>query len=173
MGSNSLLEGLVLGRVAGEQAAAEARGLDLIPLSASLRTERAGPEDEVRVSIQDMTYSLKSLMWRQLGIVRNGPSIAEAIDRIAFWTRAVLKLARPEPKAWELCNMLTIARLMGESALSREESRGTHFRSDFPGPVAESQAHTLLVPHFEGQTITGVEISRLPVNAPLPTPART
>lgn len=173
MGSNSLLEGLVLGGIAGEHAASEAKGLPLIPLASSLRADRSEPEENVRVSIQDMTYSLKSLMWRQLGIVRQGPSIQEAIDRIAFWTRAVLKLARPEPKAFELCNMLTIGRLAGEAALSREESRGTHYRSDFPAAVAECQAHTLLTPSFEGQHIVGVDISRAPVNDPAAISART
>lgn len=173
MGSNSLLEGLVLGGVAGERAALEAKGLPLIPLDSSLRTDRTGPEDDVPVSIQDMTYSLKSLMWRELGIVRRGPSIEAALERIAFWTRAVLKLARPEPKAFELLNMLTIARLMGESALSREESRGTHFRSDFPKPLPECQAHTLLVARLEGQRISGLEISRAPVRDSVAAPART
>jgi len=172
MGSNSLLEGLVLGGVAGERAAAEARGLPLIPIGARLRTERTAPGDDVRVSIQDMTYSLKSLMWRQLGIVRRGPAIEEAVDRIAFWTRAVLKLARPEPKSWELCNMLTNARLMGEAALSRPESRGTHFRSDFAESDDSCRAHTLLVPRIDGQTVVGVDISRASVNDTVAIPAR-
>jgi L-aspartate oxidase len=160
MGSNSLLEGLVLGARAGERAALEAKGLPLIPLGRDLRTDDAPNTDDVRVSIQDMTYSLKSLMWRQMGIVRRGSSIEDALARIAFWTRAVLKLAAPEPRAWELCNMLTIARLASESALAREESRGTHFRSDFDESQPEWRAHTILTPRIEGRAIHGVTLGR-------------
>ena len=173
MGSNSLLEGLVLGGIAGDDAAAEARDLPLIPLDSRLSTDRTGPDDDVRLSIQDMTYSLKSLMWRQLGIVRRGPAIEEALERITFWTRAVLKLARPEPKAFELLNMLTIARLMGESALSREESRGTHFRSDFPATSPDWKANTQLAARSEGQSIVGLEISRSPLDDSVTAPAGT
>jgi L-aspartate oxidase len=163
MGSNSLLEGLVLGARAGERAATEARGLPLIPLDPGLSSERPEAGADVRVSIQDMTYSLKSLMWRQLGIVRNGPAIEDAALRIEFWTRAVLQLAPPDPRVWELLNMLTLSRLMAESARAREESRGTHFRSDFPETSDLWRAHTILAPVLEGASVVGAALHREPV----------
>ena len=160
MGSNSLLEGLVIGTRAGGRASSEARGLPLIPLDRKLTSERPEDAADVRVSIQDMTYSLKSLMWRQLGIVRLGPAIANAIERIEFWTRAVLQLAPPEPRAWELLNMLTVSRLMAESALAREESRGTHHRTDFPEMSDAWRAHTILTPVLEDGAMAGVALYR-------------
>ncbi len=164
MGSNSLLEGLVLGARAGERAATEAVGMPLIPLDRDTSTWRSEGTSDVRVSIQDMTYSLKSLMWRQLGIERQGASIEDAQHRIDFWTRAVLQLAPPEPRAWELLNMLTIARLMAMSAMARTESRGAHHRADFPKTLDEWRAHTVLRPVLEGRTITGATLVRQPLN---------
>ena len=134
--------------------------MPLIPLDRGLVSEASAGAGDVRVSIQDMTYSLKSLMWRELGIVRRGPSIQDAVARIDFWTRAVLKLAHPEPKAWELVNMLTLARLMAHAALNREESRGTHYRSDFPEEDATWRSHSVLTPVIENGHVLSVEITR-------------
>jgi L-aspartate oxidase len=163
MGSNSLLEGMVVGREAGVLAACEARETPLIPLERDLRYERREPSHDVRVSIQDMTYSLKSLMWRQLGIVRRGQSIGDAIGRIGFWTRAVLRLAAPEPRAWELINMLTLSRLMAQAADFREESRGTHYREDYSATSPEWLAHTLLAPRRQARGTLGLALTREPV----------
>jgi L-aspartate oxidase len=163
MGSNSLLEGLVVGQRAGALAAAEARALPAMPLDRDLRARCGERSSDVRVGIQDMTYSLKSLMWRELGIVRRGPSMEEAVERIAFWTRAVLRLARPEPRAFELLNMLTLSRLIAHAALYREESRGTHYREDCPAPSDEWLVHTVVRPVVEGAAVSAVELSTEPV----------
>jgi L-aspartate oxidase len=163
LGSNSLLEGLVLGARAGERASGDGKDFPLIPLDRRLRTERASGSSDVKLGIQDMTYSLKSLMWRQMGIVRSAAGIADALERVDFWARAVQRLATPDPRSWELLNMLTIARLTALSALAREESRGTHFRDDRPQPLDEWRAHSLLAPVAAGDQVRAVHISRQPV----------
>jgi L-aspartate oxidase len=164
MGSNSLLEAMVLGARAGQRAAAEAQGMPLIPLDRDLSSRRPDDAADVRVSIQDMTYSLKSLMWRQMGIERTGPAIADAMERIDFWMGAVLRLAPPEPRAWELLNMLTLSRLMAVSALAREESRGTHYRTDFPETSDAWRSHTVLTPVLEARGVSGAVLARQPLN---------
>lgn len=131
MGSNSLLEGLVLGARAGAAVAGaiEPRGR---PLSAVCRTHALPrPPRSVRVNLEDLTYSLKSLMWRQMGIERQRDGLADALSKIEFWSRAVQDLGASEPRALELVNMLTVARLATLGALAREESRGCHYRTDF------------------------------------------
>lgn len=163
MGSNSLLEGLVLGARAGSLAASKSHGAPTLPLDQIVRHERAAPPKDVRINIEDMTYSLKSLMWRQLGIVRNGPAIADARDKIRFWTRAVLGQAAAEPRAFELVNMLTVAELMSTCALAREESRGAHFRADFPAAREEWRAHSVLQPVVGATQVRALELSREPV----------
>ena len=163
MGSNSLLEGLVLGRRGGP--AGGARGARRVARGdgGHAARRRAGDDAGLRLSIEDMTYSLKSLMWRQMGIVRRGPMLADAIERLDFWRAAVRRLAPPEPRAWELANMLTVARLAAVSALSREESRGTHYRADFAQEREDWRAHTLLVPRMGAGGVCGLELSLEPV----------
>jgi L-aspartate oxidase len=57
----------------------------------------------------------------------------EAAEKdVAFWCRYVLGREFSTRAGWELQNLLTIARLMIHSAKKREESRGVHFRGDFP-----------------------------------------
>ena len=137
LGSNSLLEGLVYGRAVGRRLAAELAG-DAGP------DARNGPGAPIRIQsdaahstrgqlyVPDVRDSLRSLMWRNVGIVRTGDDLAEADSLIAFWQSYVLDKVFDEPRGWELQNMLTIGRLMTEAALERTETRGVHHRSDFP-----------------------------------------
>jgi L-aspartate oxidase len=84
------------------------------------------------LDVADITNSLRSLMVRKMGIVRDRAGLEEAQRDVAFWCRYVLAREFETREGWELQNLLTIARLMIDSALEREESRGVHFRSDFP-----------------------------------------
>jgi len=64
--------------------------------------------------------------------VRDRAGLLEAERAVAFWCRYVLAREFDSHAGWELQNLLTVAHLMIRSALQREESRGVHFRSDFP-----------------------------------------
>ena len=76
--------------------------------------------------------ALQSLMWDKVGIVRSGKGLAEAASLLASWQQA---LDKPTDRPfYELTNMILVGRLIAEAALIREESRGAHFRSDFPEP---------------------------------------
>lgn len=168
MGSNSLLEGLVLGARAGSLAAGKSRGVPTLPLDQVVRHERTAPPKDVRINIEDMTYSLKALMWRQMGIVRNGTAISDARDKIRFWTRAVIGQSASELRSFELVNMLTLAELMATSALAREESRGAHFRADHPTARAEWRAHSVLLPVVDATHVRAAALVREPVLEPAP-----
>ena len=63
---------------------------------------------------------------------REATHLSEAIEIIEFWSRYVMDKVLDEPAGWECQNMLTIARIMATAALDRQESRGVHYRSDFP-----------------------------------------
>jgi L-aspartate oxidase len=67
-----------------------------------------------------------------MGIVRDAKRMREAKRDVEFWCRYVLTREFDHRAGWELQNLLTVARLMIDTAITREESRGTHFRSDFP-----------------------------------------
>jgi L-aspartate oxidase len=131
LASNSLLEGLVFGaacgRGAAEAAAALPDGFTVLPLRNRLG-EPAGPS----LDVADVTNSLRSLMVRRMGVVRDRAGLREAERAVAFWCRYALARVFQGRAGWELQNLLTAARLMIDAALRREESRGVHFRSDFP-----------------------------------------
>ena len=115
------------------------------------------------MNIEDLIYSLKSLMWRQMGVERTRSGLQDALEKIGFWSRAVGDLGSSEPRSWELVNMLTTARLATLGALAREESRGVHFRKDFPESRPEHRFHTILTPISEGERISRVSLRHEPV----------
>ncbi len=131
LASNSLIEGLVYGKICGEAAGRDAAGkpdtFQVPPLLDEARRE-TGPE----LDLQDILNSLRSLMGRTAGIERDGAEMAEALEQLRFWCSYVLRREFSQREGWELSNLLTIGSLMIGSAKAREESRGTHYRRDFP-----------------------------------------
>lgn len=83
--------------------------------------------------------ALQTLMWEQVGIVRSGEKLEEAANILAYWERNLEKAS--DRSSYELNNLVLTARLMTESALIREESRGAHFRTDYPQPSADWLKH--------------------------------
>ncbi len=131
LASNSLLEALVYGVRAGRGASAEAarQGDDYcVP---ALSFPRNTPSNEP-LDVLDIRNSLKSLMWRSMGVRRDAEGMHEALESINHWCRYVLWRQFSDPSGWELQNMLCVARLMIQAALAREETRGCHVRTDFP-----------------------------------------
>src|SRR5262249_29655462 len=144
LASNSLLEGLVYGTLCARGAAAAAReaagGLQAVPLS--YRVPK--PESAEALDVTDLTNSLRSLMVRNMGIVRDARRMREAKRDVEFWCRYVWTREFDHRAGWELQNLLTVARRMLDWALAPEESRGSHFRSDFPiRNEAEWQRHVV------------------------------
>jgi L-aspartate oxidase len=128
LASNSLLECLVFGKRAGAAAAQEAHEpVPKFPL-ASHRTAGHGAD----LDIGDIRNSLRSVMWRNVGIERDTDGLRYAFESIEFWSGYVLDRAFDDPEAWELQNMLVLGRLMSLAAIRRAESRGAHHRRDFP-----------------------------------------
>ncbi len=131
LGSNSLLEGLVLGHRAGDAtgrlAAADLAEAKPRPIRAEVL---ASHEDGL--DLRDVSNSLKSLMWRHVGIERSETLLAEAEESIDFWCRYVMAKEFHFQGGWEIQNLLTLAKTVTVAARTRQESRGVHFRSDFP-----------------------------------------
>ena len=86
--------------------------------------------------------NLQDLTWRNAGISRNGSRLLLTSRIVNLWQRTI---PPPDNRAsWELGNMVLLARLMVESALLRQESRGSHFRLDFPETRPEWEKHVVL-----------------------------
>jgi L-aspartate oxidase len=131
LASNSLLEGLVYGAHAGEQASQAALEMPaefrVWPIENPTLDAPSEPLD-----LADIRNSLKALMWRAAGVRRSRQLLEEALDNVDQWRSYVLVRQFDDIRGWELQNMLTVARVMIAAALAREESRGTHLRTDFP-----------------------------------------
>jgi len=131
LASNSLLEGLVFGKRVGRLAAdlANEQTTPTGPRSLSSTTD---PSPRTELDLPDVRNSLRALFWRNVGIDRTGDRLAETIEIIDFWGRYVMDKVLEHRMGWETQNMLTVARGMAQAALAREESRGVHFRDDYP-----------------------------------------
>ncbi len=132
LASNSLLEGLVYGALCGRGAAAAARAIPDDLRAPPLRFAVPAGDPAGFIDVADVTNSLRALMVRKMGIVRDRLRLDEAAHDVDFWCRYVLAREFDGRPGWELQNLLTVARLMIDGATRRDESRGTHFRSDFP-----------------------------------------
>ncbi len=91
--------------------------------------------------------NLQSFMWDKVGIIRSGEGLNEAANILATWQHFL-----PQPTdrpSYELNNLVLCARLMIEAALLREESRGAHFRSDFPQSSQKWQHHIVFRKNHE------------------------
>jgi len=141
LASNSLLEGLVYGARAGAVASAEilAGPADdfRVPALANARSSDA----QGALDLGDIRNSLRSLMWRHVGVERSGPALGEALEIVEGWCRYVLPRQFADPEGWQLQNMLEVARLMIRSAIVRTETRGVHVRGDHPAPDDAWRCH--------------------------------
>ncbi|MCG3124874.1 MAG: L-aspartate oxidase [Phycisphaerales bacterium] len=153
LASNSLLEGLVLGEIAGRTAsemtqangnggASNAWGVAPRPSPVAVISD-IRPSDHGELDLVDVQSSLRSAMWRNVGIERTSAKLHDACDMFDFWARYTLDKIFDEPHGWEIQNMLLVGALIGRSALWREESRGAHLRAEFPGPREEFAVHDL------------------------------
>ncbi len=137
LASNSLLEGLVFGRRV-------AQAIDLDALAAAMPvplTHEVERPERGELDLADVRSSLRSAMWRNVGIERSSTKLSDMLEMFAFWGRYAFDSVFDEPMGWETQNMLTSARLMVLAALARNESRGTHTRLDRPTTDVELEGH--------------------------------
>lgn len=131
LASNSLLEGLVFGRRIGRQVGAN---LDDIKKYTGIKTHFSFSKDRIKKQIDytNRIRKLQEIMIHNVGIVRSEDSLKEARTSLLAMKDELAGAETNNPKLMELKNMLTLSLLVVKAALRREESRGAHFRSDFP-----------------------------------------
>ncbi|UCE98518.1 MAG: L-aspartate oxidase [Dehalococcoidia bacterium] len=142
LASNSLLEVLVFGKriIAKTSCNDDTTGF----YSLGVNYVRYWYEPEVKISgFQTLDISqLQKLLWDEAGIIRSREGLTKAANILDAWGRS---LKPPENrKTYELANLILNGSLMVKAALLREESRGAHFRSDFPNRVPGWQKHIVM-----------------------------
>jgi L-aspartate oxidase len=140
LASNSLLEGLVFG-------ARAAVAMQQPPAAAPLKPDRkdvGGPSLEARAASPESrvsglelldTAAVRDLMWRSAGLFRSRNGLEDAVlrlDHVYGIERERVRAKSTDGDAWRHLNLVTVAKLIACAALRREESRGGHFREDFP-----------------------------------------
>ena len=132
LASNSLLEGVVFGLRCGKNASGAAMETPDTFSAPPVACTAPAPVADESLDLVDIRNSLKSLMWRSIGISRNEQSVTTALRQLDFWANYVCRRNLTESEGWELQNMMLVGRVMATAALARRESRGVHARSDYP-----------------------------------------
>jgi L-aspartate oxidase len=123
LASNSLLEAAVFAhRAVADLAESEVDAVTSRSYPQRVRTRRAATPEEPATPFD--RRALQALMWRHAGVQRSGEGLRHAASVLATWHTDHL----------EDRNLLDLARVVVDAALAREESRGAHYRTDFPTP---------------------------------------
>jgi L-aspartate oxidase len=142
LASNSLLDTLVFAKRVVDTSASPQKPWPTPALDGNLFATLV-PRQGVCGSIPALSReALQDQMWRNLGIQRRGSPMLLAARILNVWDKM---MAQPtDGPSHELCNMVLLGRLIAESALLRQESRGSHYRSDFPDTASEWEKHIVL-----------------------------
>ncbi len=88
----------------------------------------------------EIICNLKNIMWNSVGLLRNKESLNNALDKI----NKLILIAKDKYDSYYIKDLLYLANLTTKAALNRKESRGVHFRDDFPHEKEEYKKHTII-----------------------------
>ncbi|MBE6501099.1 MAG: fumarate reductase subunit A [Methanobrevibacter thaueri] len=143
LGGNALADTQVFGKIAGVSASKAAKESELKTNDEMVQEEASRIEGLIKkgsIKPKEFKNRIKSLMWEKVAIVREEKTLNEALGQLQEMQKELVNLDVSDKKqyntdlvtALEVINMLEICILTVKSAIIRRESRGAHFRSDFP-----------------------------------------
>ena len=163
LGGNGVAESLVFGTLAGdamaEFAAQRSRPiLDPSEIETAITWSLQPFARETGGNIFGIRREIEELMWSHGGLVRSGRGLHECLDQLGYIgeraAQAPVSGAREYHPGWQewlnVQSILTVAQLTCESALARRESRGSHYRSDFPELGGADWLYNVLVQNPPG-----------------------
>ena len=163
LGGNGVAESLVFGTLAGDAMAgfASQRGqpiLDHTEIETAITWSLQPFARETGGNIFGIRREIEELMWSHGGLVRSGPGLHQCLDQLGYIgeraAQAPVSGSREYHPGWQewlnVQSILTVAQLTCESALARRESRGSHYRSDFPELGGADWLHNVLVQNPPG-----------------------
>ncbi len=168
LGGNALSEVFAMGGLAGKNAALKAReiGRPEIPEN-KIDAEKARLESIMYkgdLELKDLSRSIKELMWLKAGIIRTGKELEEALGQIERLKSSIPKLriqdGREKIKLLELQNMLILIEMVCRAALLRTESRGAHYRNDYPEEDSDNWIKNIVIRKQD----SGIRLEAVPVS---------
>ena len=146
LGGNALADTQVFGKIAGVSASEAAKATEIKTNDEQVQEEASRIESLIKkgsIKPQEFKENIKNLMWEKVAIVREEKTLNEALKELQKMQENLDKLDVGDKKqyntelvtALEVINMVEICILTVKSAILRRESRGAHFRSDFPETI--------------------------------------
>ncbi|MBU6414535.1 MAG: L-aspartate oxidase [Planctomycetes bacterium] len=163
LASNSLLEGLVVGETVGRICAEMKPKARPSPMSI---VSDIRPSEQGELDLSDVKSSLRSAMWKNVGVERTGNKLRDVTDMLDFWARYTLDKIFDEPAGWEIQNLLLVGGIVARSSMWRQESRGCHYRVDHPLSKEEYRVHDLWRRRVDGPTLIEVAAGDLAPSTP-------
>ena len=155
LASNSLLEGLVFGARAGEAAASDNSKFEISNFKSGMKIHSNHEASTVKATQTAISTAVKKrvkrVMWERVGILRDEKSLIRAITEFEQIEKSNLSTSSR--------NFVTLALLVARTALWREESRGGHFRSDFPEQREEFRRHSIVKLGSGVESATSIDFS--------------
>ncbi len=177
LGGNSLLEIVVFGKISGEHAAEYVSGVDFLPVSDSAEREqeerlKALYEGSGKENLADLRNELSNVMTKGVGIFRDESGISQALEKVRELKERAKGLRVSDTSSvfntnlqqtLEFLNLLEISEVIALGALERRESRGAHYRTDYPKRDDENFLKHTVVRRENGElklSYKGVKITR-------------
>ena len=143
LGGNALADTQVFGKISGESASKACKNTELKTNEKQVKEEASRIENLVKegsIKPKEFKNRIKKLMWEKVSIVRDEKTLNEALKELLEMQKELDNLSVSDKKqyntdlvnALEVINMVEICILSVKSAILRRESRGAHYRSDFP-----------------------------------------
>ncbi len=183
LGGNGVANSTVYGGIAGEQMARHAAAQTRLPepdagrIAAEIENARrpfrqAGQAGQSAGNLNDLRRELMDVMWREVGVLRSEPGLRRGLAKLGALRAALLEtgVADANPAfnlSWHdwlnLRNLIEVSEVIARAALDRENSRGAHFREDFPHSGTLNPSHFTVARAHAGQSEHPIEVTQQPV----------
>ena len=169
LGTNSLVELITMGQIVGQNVSEYLRDTEDVSQMPNDAGKIIFPQfsrylnEKGNGNYGTIRNKLRSVMMENVGIFRTQNTLTQTLETLSELKEEASKISTPGPslamnqrlvEIWELNHLIDISAIIAQGALHREESRGAHFREDYPERRDEFNYHTLAtMPEFDKITL--------------------
>jgi succinate dehydrogenase/fumarate reductase flavoprotein subunit len=164
LGGNGIADSTVFGGIAGDSMADDVIGRTPAPFDEKQVLEIVkrveAPLGQEGIDLYPLRDTLRAGNWEKLGIIREEKGLKEGLEVLAELKEKMGRVGIPAGRAYNLPwndwlnmhNLLDVSEIIGISALERKESRGAHYRSDFPRKNNRDYLKNFFIRRIDGET---------------------